>query len=105
MQDAVQQRASELYSDIADGFSLENQPFSPLEQQLKAKKQPLLQLVGQVRLLVEKISSPAADTSHASASLCATLKDLKAISGPSLNPLSGRSLAPNTAVQKQDVSH
>ncbi len=84
VEDAVQQRANELYSHIADGLSLENQPFSPLEQQLKAKKQPLLQLVGQVRSLVEKITSPAVDTSCASASLCAALHDLKAISGPDL---------------------
>ncbi len=81
-------------SDIADGFSPENQALSPLEQQLKAKKLPLLQLVGQVRSLVEKITSPAADTSRASASLCAALEDLKAVSGPGLNPLSGRPLAP-----------
>ncbi len=103
-EDAVQNRASQLYSDIVQEFCPENQPPNSQEQELKlkAKKQALLQLVGQMRLLVEKISSPAANTCHATASLCAAIDDLKAISGPSLAPLSGRPLAPTSGVEKQN---
>ncbi len=54
------------------------------------------------RLLVDKISSPTADTSRATTSLCAAIEDLKAISGPSLGPLIGRPLAPNSHVEKQN---
>ncbi len=96
-QDCVEQTAFELHSDITAGFYPESEPPTSEQLKLKAKHWPLLQLLGEERILVEKISSPEVDTSLATTSLSSALDHLKAISGPGLNPLIGPPLAPNTA--------